>query len=67
LRIKFRVGEGGIVELIVTPASVAVQLYENVFPELPSVVEGESRRSDDVFGGITVGVKDRCTYQFAQI
>jgi hypothetical protein len=44
-----------------------VQLYENVFPELPSVVEGEPRRSDDVFGGITVGVKDRRTNQFAQI
>jgi hypothetical protein len=44
-----------------------VQLYENVFPELPPVVEGESRRANDVFGGIAVGVKDRRTNQFAQI
>ena len=67
LWVKLWIGKGWIVKLVVAPSSEAVELDENVFPELSSVVESESRRSNDVFGGIAVGVKYGCADQFAQI
>ena len=49
------------------PPSEAMQLYENVFPELVSIFESESGRADDVFGRVAVRVKNRTADQFAQI
>ena len=56
LRVELRVGEGGIVQLVVAPAPEAVELHEHVLPELAPVLKGQPGRPDYVFRVVTVGV-----------
>lgn len=67
LWVQLRIGEGGIVELVVAPSAEAVQLDKNVFPELGPVGKSEPGGPDDVLRVVSVGVDDWTTNKLAEI
>ena len=67
LSVEFRIGEGGVIQLVMAPTSVAVHLDKDIFPKLLAIFQSQSGHSDDVFRIVSIGVKDRRADQFAEI
>jgi hypothetical protein len=67
LRVELGIGEGGIIQLVVTPTPETVQLHEHVLPELLPVLQGKPSGPDHVLRVVAVGVKDWSTDELAQV
>ena len=50
--VEERIGEGGVVELVVAVAAVAHQVEEDVAPELALVLQAELRRLRHILVGV---------------
>ena len=65
--VQVRIRDCRIIQFVVTPATKAIEIYEDVLAKLSLILKGDSRSANNGFGWIAVNVDHWSTYRLGDV